>query len=1333
MRAELPPRTLPDGSIQARVTTAEYNPYGQPIRSTDEGHVVTRQTYHPETDPSGSGESNPGRDPATGGYLKDTIADADAGSIYNGGVAIPITTTRTWNPIGDAQTITDGRGVRTTFVTNELHQVVRTIAADDTSFVPTRRNEPVAVPALSIVSETDFDANDNVVAVRRDNRDNRTSHAGAFIETRMQYDLLDRVLRIEEEVTATELIVTTMRYDASENLISELRQAVAYREVTMTYDARNLVLTVTRGAGAEASTATHHVDKNGSSTGVTDAVDNARGVGLAGDGVPERTTLVRDGYDRVVKSIDRMGNFTELVHDPASQVVESSFFGHPGGNPTGAPILMRQSRSLHDEAGAVTFAKARLFVDAGQVLFAGPPALDTDDDADPEFVTVTTWRDPNGLTTLTSVPNRELGAQESRTVYDGHRRVIEGTDAAGNRGTFVYNDGHLVVERTDIDHQPAGVVPDESFVFRMFYDALGRRVEARTPLGHTTRWTWGTLWNTAVTDAQGPVIADPLGSGTINGPGNETRTRRDGLGRTLKVTQVLTVDGQGGSAVDTSNPFNADGLIDVSTRYHDALRKVVLVDDNGNETTTTIDTRGNAVRVRNADGTTREATFNQDDQPVLVVDPNGNRITQHFDPLGRLFARDVERGPGVIGTTRQELSYDGASRVVRTFDNGGEGVHAFESELACAYDSFGNGLEEVHNGRIVAREWKSGGDPVTLRYPSGLVLDYATDPLDRLTRIRWNGQRVASWEYVGGRTLRRRLGHASAPASRSVYGYDADRRLTSVTHRRESNEELISQYVATYNRASHMTSQQEAHFGNVGDQYRYDSAYRLIDYRTGVADPSGPAALGATLEEAWKYDGLGNWSEKTTNVEQGGAATIAGVPNEMNEYTSFAGAAQTHDDNGNRLMDDRHTYRWDAFNRLREVREVGTGDVLAVHSYHVDARRTRSELMQEPVGTRSVRYAWDDLRLVEESRPSGAVRAITMFGRGSELVARVGGSRRYIFEDAKRWVREVTNGAAIVKERYRYAAHGDVVFLDASGNLTCERGDENPWLYHQYYRDQDGHFYTIYRYLDCYAGRWLSRDPLESQRGGPYVLCGSAPVGNTDLTGLLESFTVSCEPVEAYNAGKLIDAVHCRLIACCDDTEECFEYDLIGGGLKARPKPIPYAQGRDARARSLSTNARHESARIVRNYFPVSYTNSLVEGEERCCSVFERLKREHLTAVVPPYKYLGPNSNTYVSYLMQRVGLRVMPYLSHQRLFTAGRGAVFVDQMDTSGVPRGAIGWGDFGGYSQSSLGAFEGKVGEYYHDLQAIPGSFPPGGPNDAEKPQGLGGWYGPTPPPVK
>ena len=86
--------------------------------------------------------------------------------------------------------------------------------------------------------------------------------------------------------------------------------------------------------------------------------------------------------------------------------------------------------------------------------------------------------------------------------------------------------------------------------------------------------------------------------------------------------------------------------------------------------------------------------------------------------------------------------------------------------------------------------------------------------------------------------------------------------------------------------------------------------------------------------------------------------------NTFNQYTSVGDAMQTHDLNGNVTYDGNHTYVWDAFNRLAQVKDGTT--VVATYSYDTQGRR-----MRKVVGSATRDFAYDGWRSIAEY-PSAA-------------------------------------------------------------------------------------------------------------------------------------------------------------------------------------------------------------------------------------------------------------------------------------------------------------------------------------------------------------------------
>ena len=187
IRTTAPTVNLLPGSNQAAVegttqqpivTTYTYNDLGQPTSMTDPEGNVTTYTYYPETDPAGNGIIlNPGGNPTTGGYLHqmdvDTTSSPDRDSGTNPTPA-NITTTYTYDSVGNRTSVTDGRGIVTRYVYNQLNRVVEVIHAESHVANP---SEPLPLTDFQYVERYFYDANGNVVLHQVEDRGD-TSNVG---------------------------------------------------------------------------------------------------------------------------------------------------------------------------------------------------------------------------------------------------------------------------------------------------------------------------------------------------------------------------------------------------------------------------------------------------------------------------------------------------------------------------------------------------------------------------------------------------------------------------------------------------------------------------------------------------------------------------------------------------------------------------------------------------------------------------------------------------------------------------------------------------------------------------------------------------------------------------------------------------------------------------------------------------------------------------------------------------------------------------------------------------------------------------------------------------
>ena len=107
--------------------------------------------------------------------------------------------------------------------------------------------------------------------------------------------------------------------------------------------------------------------------------------------------------------------------------------------------------------------------------------------------------------------------------------------------------------------------------------------------------------------------------------------------------------------------------------------------------------------------------------------------------------------------------------------------------------------------------------------------------------------------------------------------------------------------------------------------YAYDGVNQVKSLNRGTLNSSNNGITGSTFAESWKFDLTGNWSE----YGRTGAATETRTHNKANEIQSTC----THDRNGNMTAMPGLQGKYDAWNRLVEVRNA-SNVVLATYGYN---------------------------------------------------------------------------------------------------------------------------------------------------------------------------------------------------------------------------------------------------------------------------------------------------------------------------------------------------------------------------------------------------------------
>ena len=1013
---------------QERNTRIQHNDFGQVVRTIDAVENIRENFYFPASDPDGDGlEINVGQDPSTGGYFAGSVVDP---------TGLAITNSVTCDRRGNVLTQTDGRGLVTTHLYNALDERIQIEA-------------PKVHPsqATGYLQQSRYDANGNRIesAIQNWTMTDGVPQLVAppldFFLNTTSYDILNRPVaqtvdarRDAEIPVSSELQFLTTRwfYDANENTIrTESPLAVAGIEpnnvIECTYDTRNLLIAVTRAAGAaEASTTTCGYDLNGNRTSSTDAEDND------GDGLPETESSVHDGFGRVVNVIDRAGNEQRLFYDPAGQVVRREF--HQGPDATGAPsLLLSASTSLFDEAG-------RCFQSNQELFIAGAPTA----------LAVTVVDGPltpgdgqvSQRNEFDAIGRRTFWLEDDGAVFslehDRASRLIRSKtplqDQNGNatETIYEYDNNHNLVKTVATHVSPEGLAPPQTLVTLRVYDAVNRAVRSTDTLGQTTYLDHDSRSNVLVSyDQRGAPVADPLGlypapespvgvPALINDRGNPVRYFYDGASRCWLTQKELHQNGQGALPLDLSNPNIPSGVIALATEFDGNGRVVRRIDGNNNTTNFLFDFLNRMTGQTNADGGECTSSYDRDDNRISSTDENNTIHTFGYDALNRKISHSLTTDatkliagtnlPLLVGTTLQSWQYDGLSRLTGCFDNNDPANPDDDWTVTCRYDSLSRLIEENQNGTLVGDSF-TADDRTALHYPptagadgipgtaddGGNIVQFALDDCDQVTGVSDQHSQIET-AFLGtlsapiGRTttlLNPPGGGPPQPVLNDATQLDLAARV--VSSQAISPVGVIANQLLQYQRNNRLT-QQSVSYEGVASPLNIDSNWQLTSFnQIRIEDRSESDAATGAIATSQHQMSYGPAQEIRQVIDVSGTGTVTIDENTFSptyertsdfQYNGADIAVGAATGTGIRSADTQQIYQWDAFNRLRVVRSA-TAPFSVIARYRYDAhgailggRRVAKQVTLPaspggpPGGEVSTTFIYDGAHLIEERQPT---------------------------------------------------------------------------------------------------------------------------------------------------------------------------------------------------------------------------------------------------------------------------------------------------------------------------------------------------------------------------
>ena len=338
-------------------------------------------------------------------------------------------------------------------------------------------------------------------------------------------------------------------------------------------------------------------------------------------------------------------------------------------------------------------------------------------------------------------------------------------------------------------------------------------------------------------------------------------------------------------------------------------------------------------------------------------------------------------------------------------------------------------------------------------------------------------------------------------------------------------------FTAAYDHASNKLYERHLHAESRSHLYPdQDSLDRLREYQrgtlqqdsqTGAVSVATPISLpGTDQQRAYDLDGLGNWRRTAHTPVGGSQATEVRRHNSVNQLTRYGTTpvAYDHGNNaadpdpdvarrgsGNVTDDGVRLYKYDAFNRLIEVRRKSDSAVIGTYVYDALGRRIVKTVSNGglPGNLPNVAtvYLYAGSQCVEErDSAENAVRQYVWGRYIDELVQQkelVGQSPQTYWPMSDLLYRTIAlgnpNGDGGIQEVYDYDAYGNTLIYDQPGaymewfldndHLADPQNPKSRFLftgreYDAELSDATGQIYFYRaRYYSPQMGRWLQRDP----------------------------------------------------------------------------------------------------------------------------------------------------------------------------------------------------------------------------------------------------------------
>ena len=767
-------------------------------------------------------------------------------------------------------------------------------------------------------------------------------------------------------------------------------------------------------------------------------------------------------------------------------------------------------------------------------------------------------RQPGGR--ATQIKRDQAGRILSETDADGRKREWQwnefGQMAAyrDHRTTAAYrynNEGNLIARevngrtwqyRHTEDGQVKAVTYPDGSREQWSYNAQGSLTAHTDAEGRTTHYTedrWLRL--TGMTDAEGRSTQWQYRPGEDN-PHEKVSTviRPDGGAETFRY------DGEGKIAVHT-------GAMGQTTRFRhgafDLLREVE--DAGGQRIVCDYDGAARLTQLTRSGNQRWRLYYDAAGQLAGEDDWSGRRTVYHRDEQGRLaekirpdgsvwrYARDEYGRVTAISGEHQQLryGYDNHDRMVSAevyeCSDASAQDYTLTSRITLEWDERHRLVAEQQDGQRTEYRYDEAGRLTGTKTADGET-QREYDASGVLTAYRSNGHRMDFGHTWSGQEKQRRYRPedeetwlAQTPLNHAVYmqeqGYDACGRTAwqrqgaerlAGSHESVASWRPLGEHRYAWDKSGRLTGHEVWSKAGTEQETRYS-----YDNRDQITNVLRLNADGAAQEERYRYTVNEQLAESRINgiLSQHGyhneCVTQAG--NSRYEYDACGRVIKrTEQKRGFRPQEWR--YRWDDFDRLREVR-TPDGEVWQ-YRYDAFGRRTAKRSVMRAAWRKShhtvseVRYQWQGMALSASEKRyadgSPALREQWHYRGGFELLAK---EARAANDDTSYFYPVLCGPDGAPEEMY--SANGRKVWTRQRSLWGLAAANDSPYNDHEscdagfmgQWRDEEsGLWYNLHRYYDAGTGQYLSPDPLKLGGGLNTQSYVSNPIIWVDPLGLVK-------------------------------------------------------------------------------------------------------------------------------------------------------------------------------------------------------------------------------------